>query len=339
MGFVDPEATPSTLSPNAGRVTQCGTSGKRVHDDSANDERKKAALSSLLPAAAVDGLADDVSVASVPRGLLNHVNRNPPQVSSHLSPCARHVEINGSEDFLRSSDSFSVVRDNSFDGVVVGDPKPVLVLWRHLGHSPRSCARRRRPGTSGAPRLPSVVPSSVGTANSQSAHVWRLRQRLHAASRSVLHAACRETRTGLPVQSRRTPVQNAPMRSARHLSLAQAERRGPGASKGRDGSTWSKVLSSAAQHRALTPPVIVVNRQRYWIPPTNPNSERTGGVLKVLVPQAEPISCEQSSWNEEQRSDYDDNSGDEVCHGAAKAAKAANSSMKAPKRIWFLATR
>src|SRR5439155_20998759 len=66
---------------------------------------------SLLRAAAVDGLADDVSVASVPSGLLNHVYRNPPQVPSQLWPCARCIEINRPDDLLRSSDLFSLVCD------------------------------------------------------------------------------------------------------------------------------------------------------------------------------------------------------------------------------------
>ena len=99
----------------------------------ANDRRRRSGRDSLLRAHAVDGLADDVSLASVPSGLLNQVYRNPPKVPSHLSPCAGHVEINRIEDLLRSSDLFSVVHDNDLDGVVMGDPKPVLVLWLHLG--------------------------------------------------------------------------------------------------------------------------------------------------------------------------------------------------------------
>ena len=87
--------------------------------------------------------------------------------------------------------------------------KPLLSCGCASGHSPTSCVRRRRPGTSGAPRLPSVSPNSVATANSRSALAWPPRLRLLAASRSGLHAACRETRTGPLVQSRRTSGQNA----------------------------------------------------------------------------------------------------------------------------------
>jgi hypothetical protein len=94
----------------------------------------------MLRAAAVDRLPDDVSVTSVPSGLFNHVYRNPPQVPSHLSPCARRVKIDRSEDLLRSSDLVPVVRDDGFDGVVVGDPKPVFVIWLHLGPLSRETA-------------------------------------------------------------------------------------------------------------------------------------------------------------------------------------------------------
>ena len=43
--------------------------------------------------AAVDSLPDGVGVTSVPSGLLDHVHRNPPQVPSHLSPCARRFKV------------------------------------------------------------------------------------------------------------------------------------------------------------------------------------------------------------------------------------------------------
>ena len=75
-------------------------------------------------------------MTSVASGLFNHVYRNPPQVPSHLSPCAWRVEIDCSEDLLRSNDLLSVVRDNGFDGVIVGDPKAIVVLRLHFGHSP-----------------------------------------------------------------------------------------------------------------------------------------------------------------------------------------------------------
>jgi hypothetical protein len=81
----------------------------------------------VLRAAGINGFADDVSVTSVPGGFLDHMNRNPSQVTGHLPTCARCVEINGSEDYLRSSDLFFVVGDNGFDRVIVSDPKAILV--------------------------------------------------------------------------------------------------------------------------------------------------------------------------------------------------------------------
>src|ERR1700732_1391066 len=87
------------------------TSRTRVYETILADSRRNKATSNLLLcAAAVDRLADNVSVTSVPSGLLNHVYRNPPRVPRHLSPCARRVEINRSEDLPRGGDLFPVVR-------------------------------------------------------------------------------------------------------------------------------------------------------------------------------------------------------------------------------------
>jgi len=50
-------------------------------------------------ATAVDGLPDDVGVAGVTSGLLDHVHRYPSQVLvGHLRPRTRRVEIEAAQD-------------------------------------------------------------------------------------------------------------------------------------------------------------------------------------------------------------------------------------------------
>ena len=123
-------------------------------------------LLASTPARAIDGLADDVGVAGVASGLLDHVYRNPPHALVDLvRPGAQCVEIEAAQDVVRGDDLFPVVSDDRCDRVSVGEPegrvrllrsasgtaghslgklRPATMIWNHLRSQIAECLIRLR---------------------------------------------------------------------------------------------------------------------------------------------------------------------------------------------------